>query len=242
MNDSKRHSGAPWRNLYGRRHGKSLKPRQKAALCEDLPKLKVSGVGWTENPGRNQIDLVRLFGERPIWLEIGFGAGEHLVYQAKCRPDVGFIGCETFVNGIAMLLGKIQSTGVSNVLIHPGDVRDLLDVLPDGSVSKTFLLYPDPWPKRRHHQRRVVTPEFLTPLSRTMSSGAELRLATDIADYVRQTLEEVPRAGFTWQADRPLDWRRPWYDWLSTRYEQKALREGRTPHYLTFFKERIDQR
>ena len=106
---------------------------------------------------------------------------------------------------------------------------------------KTFLLYPDPWPKRRHHQRRVVTPEFLTPLSRTMSSGAELRLATDIADYVRQTLEEVPRAGFTWQADRPLDWRRPWYDWLSTRYEQKALREGRTPHYLTFFKERIDQ-
>ncbi len=236
MNGDERHPGAPWRNLYGRRHGKSLKPGQKAALSEELPKLRVPDVDWTENPERRQLDPARLFGERPIWLEIGFGAGEHLLHQAIQRPDVGFIGCETFVNGVAALLGRIRTSGVRNVLVHPGDVRDLLDVLPNGSVSRTFLLYPDPWPKKRHHRRRVVTPEFLGPLWRAMTPGADLRIATDIRDYVRQTLEEVPNAGFEWQAQRPSDWRLPWKDWLSTRYEQKALREGRTPHYLTFIK------
>ena len=236
MNEGKRPPNAPRRNLYGRRYGKSLKPSQKAALSQELPKLQVPGVDWKGNPERNPIDPVRLFDQRPVWLEIGFGAGEHLVHLARLLPDIGFIGCETFVNGIAMITGKIQTTGVGNILIHPGDVRDLLDVLPDGSISRTYLLYPDPWPKKRHHQRRAVTPDYLMPLSRAMSSGAELRLATDISDYVRQALEEVPRAGFKWQAKRPSDWREPWKDWLSTRYEQKALREGRTPHYLTFSK------
>jgi tRNA (guanine-N7-)-methyltransferase len=135
-----------------------------------------------------------------------------------------------------MLLGKVRKANVDNLRIYPGDVRDIFDVLPDGSISKAFLLYPDPWPKSRHHRRRFVTPEHLEPLARVLKSGAEFRVATDIKDYVRQTLEEVPKAGFEWLANSANARRDPWDDWTSTRYEQKALREGRTPHYLTFRK------
>ena len=156
------------------------------------------------------------------------------MHQAGLNPGVGLIGCEPFMNGVAMLLSKMRKAGGDNIRIHPGDARDLFDVLPEGSVQKAFLLYPDPWPKKRHHRRRFVTPEHLEPLARVMAKGAELRVATDIKDYVRQTLEEVPRAGFEWLAQSARDWRAPWGDWYSTRYEQKALREGRVPHYLTF--------
>ena len=227
-------SGAPWRNFYGRRHGKTLRDSQRAYLDQDLAGLSPGPVDWDANPDRRPLDLSALFGGRPVWLEIGFGGGEHLVHQAVTNPDVGVIGCEPFINGVAMLLGKIRAAGAENIRIHPGDVRDLFDVLPDRSVAKAFLLYPDPWPKTKHHRRRAVTPEYLVPLSRVMAPGAELRVATDIPDYVRQTLEQVPRHGFRWMAERPADWRAPWPDWLPTRYEQKALREGRKPHYLTF--------
>jgi tRNA G46 methylase TrmB len=115
---------------------------------------------------------------------------------------------------------------VENLRVHPGDVRDLFDVLPDASVAKAFLLYPDPWPKTRHHRRRFVTPEHLEPLARVLKPGAEFRVATDIPDYVRQTLQEVPRHGFAWEAEGPSDWREPWDDWLSTRYEQKGAARG----------------
>ena len=135
-----------------------------------------------------------------------------------------------------MLLGKIRRAGVDNLAVHPGDARDLMDVLPAASIAKAFLLYPDPWPKARHHRRRFVTQEHLEPLAHVLEPGAIFRVATDIEDYVRQTLEEVPRFGFEWLAERPCDWRDPWSDWHSTRYEQKALREGRVPHYLTFRK------
>jgi tRNA (guanine-N7-)-methyltransferase len=226
--------GAPWRNFYGRRHGKTLRPSQQVHLAEDLDRLSPGPVGWQENPDRQPLDLAALFDGRAVWLEIGFGGGEHMVHQAAAHPEVGIIGAEPFINGVAMLLGQIRAAGVGNIRIHPGDVRDLFDVLPEGSVEKAFLLYPDPWPKARHHRRRFVTPEYLEPLAWVMARGAELRVATDIPDYVRQTLEEVPKAGFDWLAEGPEDWRRPWHDWLSTRYEQKALREGRTPHYLTF--------
>ena len=136
-----------------------------------------------------------------------------------------------------MLLGKIRDAECDNVRIHPGDVRDLFDVLPDASITKAFLLYPDPWPKKRHHRRRFVTREYLEPLSRVLQQGAEFRVATDIPDYVRQTLEEVPQYGFSWAAERPQDWRVAWPDWTRTRYEAKAVREGRVPYYLTFFKD-----
>lgn len=222
--DTQTDSGGEWRNFYGRRHGKTLRPSQKGYLAEDLGRLRLD----------LSTDVTARFAPRPLWLEVGFGGGEHLVHQAALHPEVGIIGCEPFVNGVAMLLGKIRAAGVENLAIHPGDVRDLFDVLPEASLARVFLNYPDPWPKKRHHRRRFVTPGYLAPLARAMQPGAILRVATDIPDYVRQTLEEVPKAGFDWLAEGPADWRAPWEDWLSTRYEQKALREGRVPHYLTF--------
>ena len=226
-------SGAPWRNFYGRIHGKGLRQSQKDYM-RDLEEIGLEGVGWDENPDRTALDLATLFGDRPVWLEVGFGGGEHMVDQAVANPDVRIIGAEPYINGVAMLLGKIRKAGASNIRVHPGDARDLMDVLPDGSVAKAFLLYPDPWPKKKHHRRRFVTPEHLEPMHRVLAPGAEFRVATDIPDYVRQALDEVPKAGFEWLAERAEDWRRPWDDWLSTRYEHKALREGRVPHYLTF--------
>jgi tRNA (guanine-N7-)-methyltransferase len=217
------------RNFYGRVHGKTLRASQKTYLEEDLGKLSLAGVTREENPDRSPIDLSRFDG-KPLWLEIGFGGGEHLVHMAATYPEIGIIGCEPFVNGIAMLLGKIRAANVTNLAIHPGDVRDLFDVLPTASITKAFLKYPDPWPKARHHRRRFVTQGYLTALARVLQPGAEFRVATDIPDYVRQTLEEVPLAGFELLAQGET----PWADWLSTRYEQKALREGRPPHYLTF--------
>jgi len=236
MSSEKHPSGAPWRNFYGRFKGKGLRPSQQTYLDEDLAELSPGPVDWDVNPDREPLDLKSLFGDRDIWLEIGFGGGEHMVHQAVHNPGIGLIGCEPYINGVAMLLGKIRDSGAQNIAVHPGDVRDMFDVLPENSISRAFLLYPDPWPKKRHHRRRFVTPGYLEPLSRVLKSGAIFRVATDIPDYVRQTLEEVPRHGFTWQAERPADWREPWTDWISTRYEQKALREGRRPHYLTFVK------
>lgn len=226
-------SGAPWRNFYGRFKGKGLRDSQKSYL-EDLAPLSPGAVDWDVNPSREKIDLKALFGDRPVWLEIGFGGGEHMVHQAALNRDVGIIGAEPYINGVAMLLGKIRKAGVDNVRVHPGDARDLFDVLPAESIARAFLLYPDPWPKKRHHRRRFVTNEHLEPLHRVMKPGAELRIATDIEDYVRQAMEEVPKAGFLWTAERASDWRTPWSDWTRTRYEAKAIREDRTPHYLTF--------
>lgn len=220
-----------WRNFYGRRFGKTLRTAQKTYLRQDLETLRPRGIQRWENPQRLPLDLAAIFGDRrPVWLEIGFGGGEHMVHMAARYPDIGLIGCEPFLNGVAMLLGKIRAAGVTNLAIHPGDVRDLFDVLPPGSIAKAFLNYPDPWPKRRHHRRRFVTPDHLLPLARVMQSGAEFRVATDIPDYMRQTLAEVPKAGFTLMSQGPA----PWDDWLSTRYEQKALRAGRSPDYATF--------
>lgn len=219
------------RNFYGRRHGKTLRQSQKAYLSEDLGDLRPRGITIDENPERRKIDPSAIFGDtRPVWLEVGFGGGEHMVHMARTYPDIGIIGCEPFINGVAMLLGKIRSAGVGNVSVHPGDARDLMDVLPDASIQRAFLMYPDPWPKARHHRRRFVTPEHLLPLARVMAPDGIFRVASDIPDYIRQTREEVPLAGF----EMILDTDRTWDDWISTRYEQKALREGRVPHYVTF--------
>lgn len=218
------------RNFYGRIHGKTLRPSQKAYLAEDLAGLSLPGITRDDNPARVAIDPAAIFGGRPLWLEVGFGGGEHLVHMAAANPGIGIIGCEPYVNGIAMLLGKARAAGVSNMRIHPGDVRDLFEVLPAGSVSKAFLNYPDPWPKARHHRRRFVTQGYLAAFARVMAPGAEFRVATDIEDYVRQTLEEVPLAGFGLVSQGSV----AWDDWISTRYEMKALREGRVPHYLTY--------
>ena len=232
----KKPPNAPWRNFYGRRKGKGLRPSQETYLSEDLMALSPGPVDWESNPQRNQLDLKTRFPDaQEIWLEIGFGGGEHLVHQASKYPHVAVVGCEPYINGVAMLLGKIRQAGAHNLAIHPGDARDLFDVLPKQSIAKAFLLYPDPWPKKRHHRRRFVNSEFLDPLADILATGAELRIATDIEDYVRQTLEQMmAHPAFLWQANTPQDWRKPWGDWITTRYEAKALREGRTPHYLTF--------
>ena len=229
-------SGAPWRNFYGRFKGKGLRKAQEQALAEDLQKLSPGAVDWDENPDRKPLDLKALFGDAPVWLEIGFGGGEHLLHQAQLNPDIGFIGCEPYINGVAMLLGKIRAAGVTNIRIYPGDARHIFDVLPEASIERAFLLYPDPWPKKRHHRRRFVTPEHLVPMARILKPNSIFRLATDIPDYVRQALLEVPKQGLEWLAENPKDWRIAWPDWHSTRYEEKAVRENRTPHYLTFQK------
>ena len=155
----------PHRNFYGRLKGKSLKSSQKTYLDEDLAALSPGAVDWESNPERKALDLAARFGDRPVWLEVGFGGGEHLVHQAQANPDVAIIGAEPYINGVAMLLGKIRRAGVSNLAVHPGDARDLMDVLPKASIDRAFLLYPDPWPKTRHHRRRFVTPEHLGPKS-----------------------------------------------------------------------------
>ncbi|MFN3644782.1 MAG: tRNA (guanine(46)-N(7))-methyltransferase TrmB [Gemmobacter sp.] len=215
----------PW-NFYGRRSGKTLRGAQKVALAEDLDALRLAGV---EGPG-GQAALMDWVAGRPLWLEVGFGGGEHLVAVAAANPGVALVGVEPFVNGVAMLLRRLRALPVANVAIHPGDVRAVFPVLPDGSVARVFLNYPDPWPKVRHHRRRFVTPEYLIPLARVMAPGALLHIATDIASYARQARAEVPRAGFAPVADGP----EPWDGWVSTRYEAKALRAGRAPVYLVY--------
>lgn len=222
------------RNFYGRVHGKTLRPTQKRALAEVLPGLRVPGVTRADNPARATISLDGLPGpaQGPLWLEVGFGGGEHLAQMAAANPGVRLIGCEPFVNGIAMALAQLKAVGAANVAIHPGDARDLLEVLPAGCLSKVFLNYPDPWPKTRHWRRRFVTPDHLVPLARACAPGAEFRIATDIPHYAQQARREVPKAGFVAVTDTGT----AWSDWFSTRYEQKALREGRAPVYLTFRK------
>ncbi len=217
------------RKLYGRRHGKKLKLSQRQRLADLLPRLRIAGVTPEENPGRVPLALQAIFGDaRPIWLEIGFGAGEHMAAQAAAHPEVGMIGCEPFVNGVAAALGKLE--GLANVRLHPGDARDLIEILPEASVARAFLLYPDPWPKARHARRRFAGPETLAMLARVMAPGAELRLATDIADYARHAREAVAAtAGLRLCGDGAL----PWPGWPGTRYEAKALAAGRQPEYLT---------
>ena len=221
----------PWRNLYGRRRGKKLKPNQARLLETLLPRLAVPGVSPTDNPDRTP--LAPLFADgRALWLEVGFGGGEHMVHQAGSNPDIGIVGCEPFVNGVAMALNRIDEAGLSNVRLHAGDARDLIELLPEAGLDRVFLLYPDPWPKARHARRRFMSPENLALLARAMAPGAELRVATDIAAYADHAREAVEAAPDFHRIAR--DESRPWDGWPGTRYEAKALRAGRVPQYMTF--------
>jgi len=228
------------RNLYGRRVGHKLRPGQKELMQNALDAISVPGALRGDlpvgSPLRSMIDLKSLFPEKSeIWLEIGFGGGEHLLAQARQNPDVGIIGCEPFINGVAKLLAAIEEQNLTNIRLVPGDARDLLDVLPDGSISKLFLLYPDPWPKARHHKRRFVNDDNLAAFTRVLKSGAEFRIASDIPDYIDWSLEHIKESPeLKLKSDNSADWAVAWPDWHRTRYEAKALREGRTPCYLTF--------
>jgi tRNA (guanine-N7-)-methyltransferase len=229
-------AGRVRRNFYGRRRGKALRPTQRRHLEELLPRLQIAGVSSDENPERTPIDRDALaHGARAVWLEIGFGGGEHLHALAKAHPEMRLLGCEPFVNGVAMLLGKLAADDPGNVRIHPGDVRDLVEVLPEAILGRVYLLYPDPWLKARHHKRRLAGPGTLAELARAMAPGAELRLATDILDYAEHAVAAAAETGhFQPVVTAPPAWWAPWPEWQSTRYEAKALREGRVPHYLVW--------
>ncbi len=219
----------PRRNFYGRRHGKALRPTQRRHLEELLPRLAVPGVALG-----HAIDPATLFPDaREVWLEIGFGGGEHLAATAAAHPDIGFLGCEPFVNGVAMALRQIELAGAEgNTRIHVGDARELIDLLPDGALGRVYLLYPDPWPKARHRDRRFTSAENLAALARVMASGAELRLATDIPDYVAHSLASIAEVPAFDRSAAPID--APWPGWHRTRYEAKAISAGRRPNYLIF--------
>ena len=215
------------RTLHGRRRGKKLRAGQQSLLDTLLPRLALALP--PENAGEPaRIDLAQAFGGRlpagGVWLEIGFGAGEHLVWQAEHHPDVGLIGCEPYLNGVAKCLAHIERAGVTNIRLFTDDARLVMAALPDRSLSRAFVLFPDPWPKTRHHKRRFVQRESLDVLARLMIPGAELRLATDDPSYLPWMIEQAcTHPAFEWLADRPADWRGRPADWPPTRYEQKML-------------------
>jgi tRNA (guanine-N7-)-methyltransferase len=213
---------------FGRRKGRKLRTGKQSLMDGVLPQISI------EIPPEGMIDLPAIFPEqKAVWLEIGFGGGEHLAHQAALYPGVGIIGCEPYINGIGDLLKKISEPQHFNIRIFPNDARLLIEKLPDASLDKVFILYPDPWPKSRHHKRRLVSKPFLDELARVMKPGAQLRLATDHVDYCAWMLEQLlPHPDFTWTARNCDDWLKPWADWIPTKYEQKAL-AGR-PTYLTF--------
>ena len=170
-----------------------------------------------------------------LWLEIGFGAGEHLAGQAARRRAIGFIGCEVFLNGLASALAHIDREKLTNVRVLHEDARGLLSRLPDASIQRVYLLFPDPWPKRRHKERRFTGRANLDALARVMADGAELRIASDDMGYIRWTLENIRlHPDLAWLARRPQDWRQPPADWIPTRYQEKAIKAGRNPIYLAF--------
>ena len=170
-----------------------------------------------------------------VWLEIGFGAGEHLAAQAAAHPDHGVLGCEVFENGVVKLLGEVKARALGNVRLFIDDARLLVAALAEASLARVFILFPDPWPKLRHHKRRIVSSALLDLLAHAMMDGAELRLATDDMDYARWMLERAcTHPAFAWLAERPRNWRERPADWPPTRYEMKAIAAGRAPVFLRF--------
>lgn len=222
--------GETARAFFGRRKGKKLRPRQASLFETLLPRLALD----LTKPA--PADLRTLFdGAAEVRMEIGFGGGEHFVGEAERHPQVGYIGAEPFVNGMAKALAAIEMRALTNVRLHHGDAIALLAWLPPSSLARVDLLYPDPWPKRRHWKRRFVQDNSVEAIARVLKSGGEFRFASDIADYTAWALVRLLRApDFIWTAERGDDWRQPWPGFDSTRYEIKARREGRTSCYLTF--------
>jgi tRNA (guanine-N7-)-methyltransferase len=225
---------SPLIRTYGRRHGHRLRDSRTQLIESLLPRLRLWAAG-DDQPNQRIADPHALFDvpTRDIWLEIGFGGGEHLAGAAAANRDIGLIGCEPFINGVASLLRHVADVELTNVRVHDGDARTVIDALPDASIGRVYLLFPDPWPKSRHHKRRIVSPLFLDMLARIMVDGAELCFATDHHEYAVWTLERlIAHPAFTWSARSRRDWQRP-DGWIETRYEAKALAAGRLCLYFT---------
>ncbi len=213
--------------LYGRRLGHALRAGQQELVDIRLPRLMASDNGPVTFS--STVDQ--------WWMEIGFGGGEYLAGQIHNNPDVGFIGAEPFLNGMASLLAKVPDQDDQRLILWDRDARNLLPRIEAGALSRLFLLFPDPWPKKRHHKRRFVSPETLDAIHRVLKPNGEFRVATDIADYADWTMIEIARhGGFTWPVESADDWRVQPADHVQTRYETKAMNAGRKPVYLRFFR------
>jgi len=218
---------------FGRRRGRGMSARQRALFDELLPRLVLDLPSPCPQP------LTSLFAEpvTAVWLEIGFGGAEHLIWQARHNPKVGLIGCEVFEDGVVKALSAIEEQALANVRLSTEDARAVLRWLPEASLQRAFILFPDPWPKKRHTKRRLLSPALFELLARVMKPGAELRIATDIGDYARTILLATRASGaFAWQAAGPSDWRQRPPDWPQTRYEAKAGREGRRCYFFRFLR------
>jgi tRNA (guanine-N7-)-methyltransferase len=211
---------------YGRIKSRPIKPRQAALMDSLLPRIRLPDAAF--DPEGLKPDASE------TWLEIGFGGGEHMAAQARGRPDVLILGAEPFLNGVASALRHIDEMGLENVRLCDGDVRALIAHLPDASIARIFVLFPDPWPKARHHKRRIIQPELLAEFARVLIPGGKLRFASDVADYVDWALERILASGrFSWTAERADDFRRPPLDHITTRYEEKRLGDC-APVFLDF--------
>jgi tRNA (guanine-N7-)-methyltransferase len=216
---------------FGRRRGRKLSARQEQLRADLLPRLTL------DPASAPPADATTLFASpvEQVWFEIGFGGSEHLIWQAQNHPKVGIIGCEPFEEGVVKALTSIDQHGLTTIRLCPDDARPILKWLPSASLSRVFILFPDPWPKKRHQKRRLFSGDLLRLLARVMKPGAELRFGTDIGDYARTGLLALMGAPeFSWPASGPSDWRQRPADWPETRYEAKAIREGRVRYYFRF--------
>ncbi len=220
--------------FYGRRYGRPLKPARQKILSRLLPQMSLALDGPIEN-----YQAVFQNSPRQVWLEIGFGAGEHLASLVNENPDIGFIGCEPFINGVASLLAKVGTmtplSWPNNLKIFPDDARLLLRLLPPATLDRIYAMFPDPWPKTRHHKRRLIGFETLDEFARLIRPGGEFKMASDHMDYIRWTLWHFQQhPAFEWQVEGPMDWRERYPDSGQTRYETKAISQGDSCVYLTF--------
>ena len=213
---------------FGRAKGKHLSAAQSALMRDVFPNFDVGPkISTGENPFEKETG--------PLWLEIGFGGAEHLLWQAETNPQITILGVEPFLNGVSKAVKGLNENKLTNIRLYRGDARDVLALLPDSSLDRVFVLFPDPWPKIRHHKRRIINETFLIDLHRVIKPGGKFRFASDIIHYVDWTLTRLKaHGGFDWPVQKHLDWRVRPDDWPSTRYLEKALREGRSGHFFEF--------